>query len=329
MPRRNRLLRWLMDPSPAGLGIEFRPREIVLARFAERRKRPELDLCLKAPVPDGVIEFSMLEPNIRESEALSGFLRRYLEQAGVRGRRIALTLPDTLARISVVDLPGAPRSRKEVTDLLRFRVKKSLPFGADRARVAFQPVADSGSLFLTGVMYEDVISQYETLLEGLGFHVGRVEVASLSLLNLWHPVALHQNPPDSDYFFINVEEQYFSVILVRSQVPILVRTLGHRSLVSGGGEDHPYRADELVQEIVPTVIYYREKLGGSAPARVYYRCLRRDLPDVAEMLETQFDTEAEPFDLHRAVAVKENLHVDEPLATAVGAAAGAAMGNGA
>ncbi len=188
------IFRWLIKPPAAGLGIEFRNEQLVLARFAEKRGRKELDLCLKAPVPPDVLEFSMMEPNIKDPEGLSAFLKQLLEQAGVRRRRIAVTLPDTLARVSVTELPEAPRSKKEVTDLLRFRLKKSLPFGTEQARISFASVPSKTPSYLNGVMHEDVVSQYEELLSGLGFHVGVVETSSLSLLNLWQTVADRRSP---------------------------------------------------------------------------------------------------------------------------------------
>lgn len=328
MPETRDLIRWLVEPARPGLGIEFRTDEVVLARFGERGGKPELDLCLKAPVPFGVVEFSMLEPNVKESAALAAFLHKLLDQAGIRSRRVALTLPDTLARVSVVELPETPRNSKDASELLRFRLKKSLPFSTDHARVAFQPIRGGAAQFFTGVLHEEVVSQYEQLLEGLGFHVGVVEIASLSLLNLWHPVVKSQLPAESDYFFLNIEEQYFSVILVRNGMPFLVRTLGSRAPVSSGSGGS-YQIGELVREIVPTLIYYREKLGGSSPSRVYYRSLRPDFFDLNDVLETQFETPAEPFDLHQAVTVGENLNVEAHLASVVGAAAGAALGKAA
>ena len=67
--------------------------------------------------------------------------------------------------------------------MLSFHLRKSLPFGMEKARVAFDPVAGGSPSFLTGVMHEEVVSQYEALLGGLGFHVGSVEISALSLLN--------------------------------------------------------------------------------------------------------------------------------------------------
>jgi type IV pilus assembly protein PilM len=323
------LLHWLIAPPPAGLGIELRNHQLVLARFGDKRGRAELDLCLKAPVPSGVIEFSMLESNLREPDALSAFIRQLLDQAGVRNRRIALTVPDTLAHISVEELPEAAGAKGDVGELLRFRLKKTLPFGVEQARLAYQALPGKGHSYFTGVMYDEVVSQYETLLEDLGFHVGHVETSTLSLLNLWRPIVDKEVPPGSDYFLLNVEEDYFSVAIVRDNQPALLRTLGSRSGHSEGVPSVPYQAEELVRELVPTLIYYREKLGGGSPSRVYYRSLRSDLTHLPELLEDQFEVTVEPVDLRRAVTIGGHLNIDAELASTLGAAAGAALGRAA
>ena len=315
------------------MGVEFRPGEIVIARFDEGG-RGEMDLCLRAPIPPGVVDFSMLRPNLIEPEALAAFIQKLFDEAGVKGGRIGLTLPDMLARISVVELPGAPRSSTEAKKLLRFRVKKSLPFDADEARLSYQAVPGSPS-FLTGIMHEEVPAQYERLFADLGFHVGVIETSSLSLLKLWEPVVAETLSPEQDYFFLNLEETYFTVSLVRNRSRlVLVRTVGHRSPLLDTEaldlrERPSYEAEDLLRELLPTFIYYQEKLGGSSLARVYYRSLRPDLGELAGVLEEQFDVPAEPFDLSRVVKVGSHLTVDEPMATLAGAASGVARGKAA
>jgi hypothetical protein len=110
--------------------------------------------------------------------------------------------------------------------------------------------------------------------------------------------------------------------------------VGHRSpLLDAEGSVSPkapsYQIESLLQELLSTLIYYKEKLGGDSLARIYYRSLRLDLGDLAELLEDQFEVPAEPFDLHRAVTVGSHLTVAEPLATAAGAASGVARGKAA
>lgn len=330
MSRRGRLglIHWLVDPEPPGLGLDLRTGELALARLSARRGAGALDACLTAPIASGVLSFSMLDPNVLDEEELQRVVESALVRAGAAGaRRIALTIPDHVARISVVELPGAPGSRAELEELLKFRLKKSLPFDVASARLAYEKLPGPGSSFLTGVMHETVVSQYEKLFGDMGFHVGLIKPASVSLLDLLGPIAYRELAPGEDYFFVNAERDYFTVSLVRDrEVPVLVRTLGLRS---GENDSTIYDEEDLLQEIIPTAIYYREKLGGNTLARIYYRSLRPDLTHLRELLEGQFEAPSEPFHLEKALAVSKDLQMDAPLADAVGAAAGAALGKAA
>jgi type IV pilus assembly protein PilM len=325
---RNRLLRWLVDPEPPGLGIDLRSDEMSLVRVSDRRKPLEIDLSFVAPLAPGLLHFQMLEPNILDEEGFSKTVESALLRAGLGGKkRIALSIPDYLARIAVMELPDPPRSSAELVEFLKFRMKKSLPFDVERARVAFERLPGEVPTFLTGVMHEAVVSQYEDVFTRLGFHVGLVLPASVSLLQLLRPLARRELAPGADYFFVNAEREYFSVSLVRDRdLPALTRTLGLRAQ---DGVERIYDEEDLLQEIIPTAIYYREKLSGQSLARVYYRSLRPDLVHLREILEEQFEAPSEPFNLAKAIPVARNVGLDAEAADAVAAAAGAARGKAA
>ncbi len=239
----------------------------------------------------------MLEPNILDEEGFSKAISRspFFARDSARRKRMALSVPDHLARIAVMELPEPPRSSAELVEFLKFRMKKSLPFDVERARVAFERLPGEVPTFLTGVMHETVVSQYEEVFARLGFQVGLVLPASVSLLQLLRPLARKELAPGDDYFFVNAERDYFSVSLVRDRdVPVLIRTLG---LSAEEGVARVYGEEDFLQEIIPTAIYYREKLEGRSLARVYYRSLRPDLVHIREILESQFEAPSEPFNL--------------------------------
>jgi hypothetical protein len=176
-------------------------------------------------------------------------------------------------------------------------------------------------------MHEAVVSQYEDVFTRLGFHVGLVLPASVSLLQLLRPLARRELAPGADYFFVNAERDYFSVSLVRDRdLPALTRTLGLRAQ---DGVERIYSEEDLLQEIIPTAIYYREKLSGQSLARVYYRSLRPDLVHLREILEEQFEAPSEPFNLAKAIPVARDVGLDAGAADAIAAAAGAARGKAA
>lgn len=324
-PTSSALLRWLVEPEPPGLGLDLRTGELSLARLAEKRGGAELDLCVTSPLPPDCLRFSMLEPNIQDADALTQVIESLLLRTGAaNSKRIALTVPDYLARISVVELAEAPRSSAETLEVLKFRLKKTLPFDAEHARLAYEKLPGPTPSYLTGVMHESVVRQYEDFFTDMGFHVGLVVPASMSLLGVLRPLAEANLAPGADYFFVNVEREYFTVSLVRERrVPLLIRTLGLRAL---DGPQVAYGEDDLIQDIIPTAIYYREKLRGTTLERVYYRSLRPDLTNLREILEDQFEVPSEPLNLMFAVDVAKDLHIDALLADSVGAAAGAAFG---
>ncbi|MGH9320244.1 MAG: hypothetical protein ACRD3V_10205, partial [Vicinamibacteria bacterium] len=159
---KSRLLRWLVDPEPPGLGIDVRSDEIAIVRLSEKRKTPEIDLSLVAPIGPGLLRFHMIEPNILDEEGFEKTVEAALLRAGLAGKkRVALSVPDPLTRIAVTEIPDAPRSSAELVELLKFRMKKSLPFDVERTRVAYERLPGDAPSFLTGVMHEAVVGQYE------------------------------------------------------------------------------------------------------------------------------------------------------------------------
>ena len=325
---KNRLLSWLVDPEPPGLGIDLRSDEMSLVRLSDKRRPPEIDLSVVAPLAPGLLRFHMLEPNILDEEGFLKAVQSALLRAGLGGRkRVALSIPDPLARIAVMEFPDPPRSSAELVEFLKFRMKKSIPFDVQQARVAFERLPGEVPAFLTGVMHEAVVSQYEDVFTRLGFQVGLVLPASVSLLQLLRPVARRELAPGADYFFVNAEHEYFSVSLVRDRgVPVLTRTLG---LSAEDGASRIYGEEDLLQELITTGIYYREKLSGQSLARVYYRSLRPDLVHLREILEEQFEAPSEPFNLAKAIPVARSAGLDAEAADAIAAAAGAARGRAA
>lgn len=325
MPSLPPLLRWLVEPEVPGLGLDLRAGSLSLARVADKRGGPELDLCISSPLPEGCLRFDASEPNVLDADLFKQTLRSVLERAGAADhKRIALTLPDYLARVSVMELADAPRTTAETLEMLRFRLGKSIPFDAEAARIAFERVPGAKSTFVTGVMHDAVVSQYEELLGELDLHVGLVLPESLSLLQIAESVARKYLAPGADFFLVNVESDYFTVSLVRDRdKPALVRTLGRRAQEEAAAV---FDESDLIQEIIPTAMYYREKLQGTTLQRVYYRSVRGDLPRIHELLEEQFEVPSEPLSLTAAIPKAASLQLDDALANVVGPAAGAAVG---
>jgi type IV pilus assembly protein PilM len=144
-----------------------------------------------APFDPGVLLVSPVHDNIQQPHALLAQIRSLLPANGHRKRRAALILPDYCARLAVLDFDTFPTDLDEQQALVRFRLKKSVPFEVDTAVVSYvqQPRSSKGSAearveILAAVMSSEIVEQYEAPFRDAGFHPGLVTTSSIAALNL-------------------------------------------------------------------------------------------------------------------------------------------------
>src|SRR5437870_13192674 len=99
---------------------------IAAARIASRA---ELDF---QPFKPGTLTVSPVKENVEDSDEFVTAVRSVSgTQAARKKKDIALILPDYSARISVLDFDQFPSDVKEQSSLIRFRVKRSVPFDVE------------------------------------------------------------------------------------------------------------------------------------------------------------------------------------------------------
>jgi type IV pilus assembly protein PilM len=278
------LLRRLSEPDYPLLAVEVRPRALGVVRVQRVRGRLELGAAVSQDLPEGCLKPSLSELNLAAPDAFQAALRAALERAGALGAgRACLVLPDLSARVALVpagDLHG--KRQAEASEVVRFRLRKSLPFDAREARLSWQrPSAAelaAGSVPVVAAA-RTVIEQYEAALAALGLHAGLIELCGLVCLD----AALRGRPSGEDRVVVNWDEGYVSLLLTRAGRLAMVRTL----------ELSPDPAEALAEvqrEAFNTLLYYRERLGGSGLAGVTLRSALLPADEAAAVL-------AEPFEL--------------------------------
>ena len=87
-----------------------------------------------APFEPGTLVISPMEDNIRRADLVAAQIARIAPVPDAKRRRPAsLILPDYAARVSVLDFDSLPAKPEEQLALVRFRLKKTLPFDIDSA----------------------------------------------------------------------------------------------------------------------------------------------------------------------------------------------------
>jgi len=144
--------------------------------------------------PEGVLVPSPVEDNLKRPEAISALLARIAPpnggqvRAGKKRTPAALILPDYAARVTVIDFDSFPSVPEEQLALVKFRVKKTVPFDIESAAVSYwiQPGAGSkGKVEVVAVTVAlEILARYEALFRNAGFQAGEVTTSGIAALNL-------------------------------------------------------------------------------------------------------------------------------------------------
>jgi type IV pilus assembly protein PilM len=274
----------LRDPEPPLVAIEVRARSVGAVRVSRGGGRTVLGAAAFLDLPEGVLKLSMTQPNILDVEAFKQTLRAVLERAGIlAGGRVALVLPDPVARVALVPAAEVKGNRAQMDELMRFRLRKAVPFEVREALVASTAGgARSGDPLMVGAIFRPVLEGYEAACRALGLHPGLVELSGLALMT----AAFAARPP-ADRLLVNWDDGYVSLILARGEWPILVRTLTSEAVSS---------ADEVAREVGNTVLYYRERLGGPGLAEVVLRSAAVAPAEAAALLGSALEMAPEVVD---------------------------------
>ncbi len=208
------------------------------------------------PVPARAIEPVLNGPNIADRAAVVGAVRRLFERLGHRPRRVALAVPDTIGKVSLLRFQKVPARAEDLDALIRFQVRKAAPFRIEDAQVSSSPgapIEGGGREFIVVVTRRDVVREYETVCEEVGAHAGIVDLASLNVVNA---VLAGHDRPSGDWLLVHVTPRCATMAILRGGDVIFYRNRGEE----GDGN--------LADLVHQTAMYYEDRLGGAGFVKV-------------------------------------------------------------
>jgi hypothetical protein len=226
-----------------------------------------------------------------------------MERLGGRARRIALVVPDVSARVSILRFEHVPGRREDFDQLVRWQLRKSAPFPVDDALVTYSAGARSpeGSDFVVLLARRDIVQEYEGVCEAVGLHAGLVDLATVSVLNLF---VAGSAAPAGDWLVVHMRPEYTSLAIMRGEHVIFFR-------------NRPEGDEESLPDLVhQTAMYYQDRLSGQGFARVFLGGAGRVVGavDVARgSLEERLGVAVEPIDPGAAVSVTDRISLTPDL----------------
>lgn len=235
---------WVSDPAP-GYVFEMSEAGVAFAKNTETGFVPFEPATLAA---------SPVEDNLLKPEAVTAALKSIAPpDLAKKRRRAALILPDYAARVNVLDFDSFPSAPEEQLALIRFRLKKTLPFDIDSAAVSYyaQPAEKGGEKIevVAVIVALAVIARYEALLRGLNFHAGEVTTSALASLNL-------EPGHDGISMIAKLSGHVLTVMVMRGGTLKLLRCVA----LEYASEGQPGE-DEVLSVLRPTFSYVEDELG--------------------------------------------------------------------
>lgn len=229
----------LQDPPPA-MAFEISEAGIAAARIGSRA---ELDF---APLPPGALAVSPLRENVIDEDAFSQTVRSLASSP--KRREAALILPDFCTRIAVLDFDSFPSEPKEQASLIRFRLKRSLPFDAESAALSYfaQPALRKHIDVVAVLTPQEIVARYEAPFRAAGLNPGLVTTSSMAALELASESGLS--------VVAKVSGRVITVLAREKSTLKLVRCL---EIPSSG-------LDDVAAVLAPTLVYVEDNLGGRA-----------------------------------------------------------------
>ena len=269
------------------VACEITADRVVAARAGQGGKT--LEAATATALPEGTLTPGLQQVNIVTREALVSRLRDSLGVLAGRNRDICLVIPDATTRVMLIEIETLPEKAQDADAVVRFRLKKSLPFDVDQAAVSYDRQGTGTPVkVVAAVTPRAVLEEYESVVREAGYNPGSVlpsMLASLGAVDASRPTMV-----------IKVEHGATTFAIVDQNQLLLYRSLDNAGAAVTG--------ESLVDDVNTSLVYFEDR---------YNVGVDRVLVTGVQAVQSLQDT----------LNGSSNIHVEELVSSAMtGAAAG-------
>lgn len=180
-----------------------------------------------------------IESNLMDPPAIAAAVKAALAKVQPRVRSVTLVVPDAAVRVFVLDFDTLPARADEAIPVLRFRLRKSVPFDVEGAGLSYQILSEGSTRLekqwrvLAAIMPGPVLAEYETAVRSAGYEPGAVLPAGLASLAALSAEEMHET-----LLVVNLASRSLTTSIVSGNDILLYRTV-----------DLPAEAEESRTEI--------------------------------------------------------------------------------
>jgi type IV pilus assembly protein PilM len=224
------------------LACEIAADRVLVGRLGEAGRG--LEACAARELAPGSVIPDLVEANLRQRDAVSSAVQSALSSVRGHSHDVIAVVPDAAVRVVLLEFDTLPSDSEEAAGVVRFRMKKSLPFDVDKARVSYHAQKTTeGVRVVAAVALASVVEDYETAFRDAGYSPGVVVPSMLAALG----AAEGQRPT----LVVKVDARTTSIAILNEDQLRLFRTLENTRGVTITGE-------QLAEEVYPSVVFFQD-----------------------------------------------------------------------
>ena len=254
------------------------------------------------PLPPGTVVPALNAVNIADPNAVGAALRIVFDRMGIRPKRVALGIPDSVGKVSLLRFDKVPERHRDLEELIRWQVRKAAPFKLEDAQLTFVPglkTTAGGAEFIVVMARIDVVREYEAACQSAGAQAGLVDLSTFNVIN---SVLAGSQAPSDDWLLVHVTQEDATMAILRGQDLVFFR---NRTADGEAG---------LADLVHQTAMYYEDKLSGAGFMRVVLAGAGspaghggRDAEYLRRALEQRLGVRVDPVDPRGAAALRDRL----------------------
>jgi Tfp pilus assembly PilM family ATPase len=308
----------LFSSPPPPAAVEISSRRVSVVAVSAHGGTRTITGQTTEPLPPGLVTPSLNAVNVHDVAALGEAVKAAVDRITPRPKRVALILPDTVVKVSMLRFEKLPKAQ-DFEQLVRWQIRKSIPFRVEDAQVTWTDGADiqsGGREVLVLASRRDIVQSYERACDVASIHAGIVDVASLNLVNaVLATVPSATSAPSSEaWLLVHAEPEFATLIVVRGG-----RVIFYRNRPSEAG------ATDMGDLVHQTAMYFEDRLGGGAFARVYVAGASSYGPEadlLRRQIEERLGVRVNPLDVRGGVAFRDRIAAGPELLDAIAPAVG-------
>jgi type IV pilus assembly protein PilM len=226
-----------------------------------------------------VVRPSLAAGNISDTSVLGQSIASALSSVGGRKRDVVAVIPDAAVRVLLMDFDTLPEKMPEAEPIIRFRLRKSVPFDAEQAALSFQSYRKQGSVrVLAAVTPREVLSEYEAAFRSAGYEPGFVLPSTLATLN-----AVEADRPT---LLIKIDGNFVCIAIADHNELVFYRML---DVVAGR------TGTALADEVYPSIVFFEDNY--SAKIERILLSANSNADELRQALQEQTNVRPESLDL--------------------------------